>query len=184
VSPPHHSTGLISGFDSLCVNLSTPSEADEIGDCVKGNAVDRPIPTSRPLENNNGGHTSADDTLLLHATHHAGASAIIPQAPQRHAGLGGSANGGPAADDQRETTRSWSLSQFTAHHERINDICLGRGDSAAKRVHTQDLLAQMDGVLATLHPTNGPSIHQSRNGRNRTTSVLPCNNSPRKELAG
>jgi len=146
-----------------------------MGNSVKGNAVDSPTSASWPLENNSG-RASTDDTLLLHATHHGGASGTAPQAPLLLAGLNGSANGGPAAGDQRETTRSSSQSQFVAHHERIDDIRLGRSDSATQRVYTQNLMAQLDGILATLH-INGPTL--ARNDGNRTTSVLPC----RSELA-
>jgi hypothetical protein len=129
-----------------------------MGNCFEDSAVDSPIPTSWPLENDNGHALIDDDTLLLHANHHGGASGTVPQAPLLLAGLGGSVNGGPAAGDQRETTRSWSLSQFVAHHERIDDIRLGRSDRAAQRVHTHNLMAQLDGILATLYPINGPIL--------------------------
>ena len=151
---------LISVFDSLCVNLSTSGDADGMSNSGKGNAVNSPIATSWPPENNNG-HASTDDTLLRCATHHGDASGTALQAPRLLAGLNGSANGGPAAGDQRETTRSRTLSQFVAHHERIDDIRLGQSDRAAQRVHTRNLMAQLGGILATVYPINGPI--QARN---------------------
>jgi hypothetical protein len=119
-----------------------------MGNCVEDSAVDSPIPTSWPLENDNDHVLIDDDTYLLHANNHSSASGTVPQTPLLLAGLDGSANSGPAAGDQSETATSWS--QFIAHHERIDDIRLGRSDRTAQRIHTQNLMAQLDGILAIL----------------------------------
>lgn len=82
-----------------------------------------------------------------------GASSIAPQILLL-AELDNSAHNMPASQSE---TSSWGLNQFVAHHERIDDICLGSNDRAAKRVHTHNLLAQLDGILDILHPT-APSL--------------------------
>jgi hypothetical protein len=140
--------------------MSTSSDADDIDSSVEDSlVVDSPIPTtwSWPLENDNDHALINDDTLLLHANHYGDASSTVPQVPLGVvlAGLDDSANAGPAAaSDQHETARPWSLSQFVTHHERIDDVRLGRSDRAAKRVHTQHLMAQLDIILAILYPIN------------------------------
>ena len=135
--------------------MSTSSDAGDIDSGVEDSVVvDSPIPTTWPLENDNDDALIDDDTLLLHANHHGRASSTVPQVPLLLEGLDGSANAGPAAGDQHETARPWSLSQFITHHERIDDIRLGRSDRAAKRAHTQHLMAQVDIILAILYPIN------------------------------
>jgi hypothetical protein len=49
-------------------------------------------------------------------------------------------------------TSSWGLNQFMAHHERIDDICMGSNSRAAEKAHTHNLLAQLDGILTILYP--------------------------------
>jgi hypothetical protein len=43
--------------------------------------------------------------------------------------------------------RSWSVDQFVAHRERIDDIRMGLHDRAASEAHRRVLLAQMDAIL-------------------------------------
>jgi hypothetical protein len=42
---------------------------------------------------------------------------------------------------------SWSIDQFMAHRERIDDICMGLHDRAASKAHQRALFAQMDAIL-------------------------------------
>jgi hypothetical protein len=49
---------------------------------------------------------------------------------------------GPQNDE-----RSWSMDQFVAHRERIDDIRMGLHDRAASEAHLRVLLAQMDATL-------------------------------------
>ena len=46
--------------------------------------------------------------------------------------------------------RSWSMDQFVAHSERIDDIRIGLHDRAASKAHQQALSAQMDTILTCL----------------------------------
>ena len=46
--------------------------------------------------------------------------------------------------------RSWSMDQFVAHSERIDDIRMGLHDHAASKAHQQALWAQMDTILTCL----------------------------------
>jgi len=46
--------------------------------------------------------------------------------------------------------RSWSMDQFVAHSERIDDIRMGLHDRGASKAHQQALLAQMDTILTCL----------------------------------
>jgi hypothetical protein len=46
--------------------------------------------------------------------------------------------------------RSWSMNQFVAHSERIDDIRMGLHDGAASKAHQQALSAQMDTILTCL----------------------------------
>jgi hypothetical protein len=46
--------------------------------------------------------------------------------------------------------RSWSMSQFVAHSERIDDICMGLHNRAASKAHQRALLGQMDTTLTCL----------------------------------
>jgi hypothetical protein len=43
--------------------------------------------------------------------------------------------------------RPWSMDQFVAHRERIDDIRMGLHDRAASKAHQRALLAQMDAIL-------------------------------------
>jgi hypothetical protein len=58
----------------------------------------------------------------------------------------------PSCDKQapQNDERSWSMDQFMAHSERIDDIRMGLHDRAASEAHQRTLSAQMDTILTCL----------------------------------
>jgi hypothetical protein len=133
----------------LYVNLSTAGSIVSNDACNIRNPVEDihpPIPVLWSPENSPASTGTLESSLN-------GASSIAPQILLL-AGLDNSAHNMPASQSE---TSSWGLNQFVSHHERIDDICLGSNDRAAKKVHMHNLLAQLDGILSILHPTT-PSL--------------------------
>ena len=129
---------------SLLVSLSAPESA------VSNDVLDSGAPLAQtveptsvpwPLEHSLAS-TDTTEAFLVDAS-----SAAIKIALSSGTGQSSCNKQAPQNDG-----RPWSVDQFMAHRERIDDIRMGLHDHTASEAHQKSLLAQMDAILTCFQP--------------------------------
>lgn len=141
---------------SLLVNLSAPESvvsSDAFDSDAPRKHITQPTPVPWSLE-----HfltsTNAMEAFLVGAsrsTTHISSSTSPDQ----------SSNDPPPYQND---TRSWGLNQFVTHSERIDRICLDWHGSAAAKIYTRILLAQIDSILTVFQPVTQLSRREGEQG--------------------